>query len=185
MSVHSVLPGCGGVVTVDTRDDVILPRRGAYTQISATSYPAFFGSTSTYHRAILDARSYLPVGTGPVVALRAMVDVAGGDVPVLGLPALGGSSRLRGYLDGRLRDRAAASFQAELRAPVRGPLGAALFVEASQVAAAPRSLRWSDPEASVGVGARWRLGQEGARIRLDFARGRRGSGLYITIGEAF
>jgi outer membrane protein assembly factor BamA len=185
MSVHSVLPGCGGVVTVDTRDDVILPRRGAYTQISATSYPAFFGSTSTYHRAILDARSYLPVGTGPVVALRAMVDVAGGDVPVLGLPALGGSSRLRGYLDGRLRDRAAASFQAELRAPVRGPLGAALFVEAGQVAAAPRSLRWSDPEASVGVGARWRLGQEGARIRLDFARGRRGSGLYITIGEAF
>lgn len=39
--------------------------------------------------------------------------------------------------------------------------------------------------ASVGVGARWRLADEGARIRLDYALGRRGSGLYLTVGEAF
>lgn len=177
--------GIGGLATLDTRDDVLSPRRGAYSQLSATTYQEVLASTSTYHRAVLDTRAYLPIGADPVLALRLLVDVAGGDIPVLDLPALGGPDRLRGYVQGRHRDLSAASVQAELRTPVRGRLGAAVFAEAGQVAGSPRSLRWSDPEASVGVGARWRLGDEGARIRLDFARGRRGSGLYITVGESF
>lgn len=177
--------GIGGLITLDTRDAVLSPRRGVYTQVSATTHPEFLGSTGTYHRGALDARLYASRAEGPVLAVRALVDVSAGEVPVLDLPALGGSDRLRGYLQGRYRDRCAASLQAELRTPIHGRLGAAVFAEAGQVADTPGSLGLSSPEASAGVGARWRLGQEGAPIRLDFARGRRGTGLYITVGEAF
>lgn len=38
---------------------------------------------------------------------------------------------------------------------------------------------------SSGAGLRFRSGDEGARIRADFAMDRKGSGLYLTMGEAF
>jgi hypothetical protein len=40
--------------------------------------------------------------------------------------------------------------------------------------------------AGVAQGeGRFPLGEESAPIRLDFAVGRRGNGLYLTLGEAF
>jgi len=107
------------------------------------------------------------------------------EVPVLLLPALGGRERLRGYYEGRVRDRVAASAQGEVRFPVWRRIGAVAFGEVGQVAPRLGDLTSVRPEMSAGAGLRFRLGEEAARIRVDFAAGRKGSGLYLTIGEAF
>jgi hypothetical protein len=176
--------GLGGVATWDTRDHVVNPRQGTYLELSAMGYPEALG-TSGYRRAVLDLRRFLPLGAASVMGGRVYLEGAGGDVPVLLLPSLGGSRRLRGYYEGRVRDRMAASAQGEVRFPIWRRFGGAAFAEAGQVGPRLGDLASGRPELSAGAGLRFRLGQEAARIRADFAVGRRGTGLYFTIGEAF
>jgi hypothetical protein len=44
---------------------------------------------------------------------------------------------------------------------------------------------FGDWERAAGLGLRFRLNEAGATIRVDWARGREGSGLYVGFGEAF
>jgi len=176
--------GLGAAATYDLRDHLVQPRQGIYVEASVLGFPEGLGTTG-YRQAVLDVRRFLPLGTASTVALRASLKGAGGDVPVLLLPALGGRERLRGYYEGRVRDRLAASAQGEVRFPVWRRLGAVAFGEVGQVAPRLGDLTSVRPEMSAGAGLRFRLGEEAARIRVDFAVGRKGSGLYLTIGEAF
>jgi hypothetical protein len=176
--------GVGAVATFDTRDHVVNPRRGVYAELSALAYPEAFGTTG-YRSAVLDARGFLPLGAASTLAFRAYLNGSGGEVPVLLLPSLGGRERLRGYYDGRVRDRVAGAAQGEVRFPLWGRFGGVAFAEAGQVGPRLGDLASGQTELSAGAGLRFRLGGEAAPIRADFAVGRRGSGLYLTIGEAF
>jgi pimeloyl-ACP methyl ester carboxylesterase len=176
--------GLGAVATLDHRDHVLQPRQGVYVEASFLGFPEGLGTTG-YRQALLDVRRFLPLGTASTVAFRTSLTGAGGEVPVLLLPALGGRERLRGYYEGRVRDRVAASAQGEVRFPVWRRLGAVAFGEVGQVAPRLGDLASRRPEVSAGAGLRFRLGEEAARIRVDLAVGRKGSGLYLTIGEAF
>jgi len=176
--------GLGAAATHDTRDHVVNPRQGTYLELSTTAFPEALGTTG-YRSAFLDGRRFLPLGTASTVAFRVHLESAGGDVPVLLLPSLGGRERLRGYYEGRVRDRVAGVAQGEVRFPLWWRFGGAAFAEAGQVGPGLRDLASGRTELSMGAGLRFRLGEESAPIRLDFAVGRRGSGLYLTIGEAF
>lgn len=176
--------GVGALSTYDTRDHVLQPRRGTYFEASALWFPGGLGTTA-YHRGVLDARRFVPLGDRSTLAYRAYVEGSAGDVPVLLLPFLGGRERLRGYYEGRLRDRFVGSVQAEARFPLWWRLDGVAFGEAGQVAPRLGKLLSGRAELSAGAGLRYRVSDDGARIRLDFAVGRRGSGLYLTIGEAF
>jgi hypothetical protein len=177
--------GLGAVANRDTRDAVLLPRRGAIVELSVLHHAKALGSTTGFRRGIVDARQYLPLGDRSSLALRGYLEVAGGEVPVLMLPALGGKELMRGYLEGRLRDRTAAVVQGEARFPLIGRLGGTAFAEAGRVGPRVGALQAGRPEFSAGGGLRFRITDEGVRIRLDYAVGRRGSGLYLTLGEAF
>lgn len=176
--------GWGALSTYDTRDHVLHPRRGTYLEVSALWFPGALGTTG-YRRGVVDVRRFAPLGSRGTLAYRAHVAGSGGDVPVLLLPALGGSERLRGYYEGRLRDRFAGSFQGEFRFPLWWRFDGAAFAEVGQVAGGLSDLLSGRLEGSAGAGLRYRVSEDGARIRFDFAVGRRGSGLYLTLGEAF
>jgi outer membrane protein assembly factor BamA len=177
--------GVGVVATLDSRDDLLYPRTGGYGEVLGLVWPEALGSSTGYREGLVDVRRYVPLRESSALAFRVTAEAAGGDVPALLHPRLGGSRRLRGYYEGRLRDRALASAQAEVRFPVRGRLGAALFAEAGQVAPRFGDLALSDPEYAVGGGLRFRVTRGGVRLRVDYATGRRGSGVYMTVGEAF
>ncbi len=176
--------GIGALATYDTRDDVLRPRRGVYLEASGLVHPEALG-TSGYHGALLEARRFLPLASRSTVAYRAALEASGGEVPVLLLPGLGGSERLRGYYEGRIRDRFAGALQGEVRFPIWWRLGGAVFGEVGQVGPRLEDVFSGKAELSAGAGLRFRLGEEGAPIRVDFAVGRRGNGVYATIGEAF
>jgi outer membrane translocation and assembly module TamA len=123
-----------------------------------------------------------------VLALRALGNGIGGDPPFDILPQLGGDALLRGYYQGRFRDRDLLAFQAEYRAPVWWKLGAVAFASAGQVAPDLGGLRVDAFHPAAGFGFRFLIQEaEGVRIRADFAWGFdvESSGFYINIGEAF
>lgn len=176
--------GVGVLATQDSRNHILNPVSGQYAEISVLARPSFLGSTTSYSILTAEARRFQPVGRGGTLAFRGALAHATGDVPPLLLPALGGREQLRGYAGGQLRDRALTVAQVEWRTPLVGRLHGALFTDVGQVAPELGRLDLADAEFSAGAGLRFLL-SAGSPIRIDWARGRRGAGLYMTIGHPF
>ena len=190
----------GGAVSIasalaswDTRDNVYASEAGAWVQLGAHVAAPALGSDFAYRRLSLDARRYVALAPGSrtraarVLALQALADVSGGDVPFDRLPSIGGQNVVRGYYDARFRDRTAVALQAELRAPVWRRLGATAFVGAGEVARTPGRLRLAEVRPAGGIGLRVALSKdERLNVRIDRGMGQGGSsGTYVTVGEAF
>lgn len=177
--------GLGVTAARDTRDNLFAPRRGSYVEGSWTVHDRRLGSDFDFHRLLLDARRFLPVGQASVVGLHLYLEAAPGRTPFQLLPLLGGDNRLRGYREGRFRDRGYVAVQGEYRFPVWRRWSGVAFVGAGDVFRNPSDLGLSDLEAAAGIGARFRLTDEGVTLRGDFALGREGTGVYFTLGHAF
>ncbi|MBI4541299.1 MAG: hypothetical protein HY704_17490 [Gemmatimonadetes bacterium] len=52
--------GVGLVVTLDTRNDILRPRRGGYVELSWLVHTGILGSDFEFHRVVLDARRFIP-----------------------------------------------------------------------------------------------------------------------------
>ena len=119
-----------------------------------------------------------------------------GDLPFYSLPTLGGSNTLRGYIQNRFTDRAAAHFSLEYRINLieRGfaftdtirleRIGLALFYDGGTVAADVDRLDNARYLDSYGVGLRLAFSRE-AIFRVDLGYGAEGSNLTIAFGNAF
>lgn len=178
-----------GAVLLDSRDDVFAPERGTFAQLTGSVAAREVGSEFKFRRAVMDARQYLLVGTGRVIALQGVLESTGGVAPFDQISLVGSSNYLRGYARGRYRDRALASLQAEYRAHLWRRMRWATFAGAGRVA--PRLAGVTDSDArtllSYGAGLRWKLFADSrSAIRVDYARGSAGnSGLYVSLNEAF
>jgi outer membrane protein assembly factor BamA len=173
----------------DTRDDVFAAERGTFAQLTGSVSARAVGSEFAFRRLVLDARQYVRVGAGRVLAFQGVFEGTGGAAPFDQLSLVGGSNYLRGYSKGRYRDRDLASLQAEFRSHLARRLGGALFAGAGRIAPRFGDLAGSDARtlASYGAGVRWRLfANSRSAIRVDYARGSAGnSGLYVALNEAF
>ena len=82
---------------------------------------------------------------------------------------------------------------AELRAPVRGPIGVVLFADGGNVFARAADLTLSELRGSLGLGARYRSPIGPIRFDVGFKLDRRTIGtrlepryaLHFSIGQAF
>jgi len=178
--------GIGGSLIRDTRDNTVFPHRGSYNQLLVNLFAnAWFGD-SGFGLYTLDLRQYFPVARTHVVALRALGGASSGEPPFDQYPQLGGDSLLRGYYEGRYRDRVLLAFQAEYRAPLFWRIGAVGFAGAGQVAPDFGSLGLDRFWFSGGAGLRFLLARkEGLNMRMDFAIAEGSSGFYLSLGEAF
>ena len=177
----------------DSRDNTYYAARGAFVQLEGLASDAAIGSDFDFRRLSLDARAYRALGAGTprraprVVAIQAVVATTGGDVPFDRLAQIGGQNLVRGYFEGRFRDRAAVALQGEFRTPVWRRLGAAAFFGAGEVAEGLGEFRANEVRTAGGFGLRFALSHaERLNIRIDQGVGQGGSsGTYITLGEAF
>lgn len=120
-----------------------------------------------------------------VLQLRVMLEGTTGaeaSIPFVELPRLGGSVRLRGYVEDRFRDRLAFLSALQYRYPVHQYVSAELFVELGKVA--------PDYEDLFGNGDRWRWGfggglvihtMESVMMRLGLGYGD-GLAIYFSVG---
>jgi len=179
--------GLGIAATWDTRDGNWFATRGSYHQVSLRFYDKSLGSDFDFRRLRVNLRRFWTPWADHVLALQAVGEFLGGTPPFQSLAGLGGGRILRGYYEGRYRDRNLLALQAEYRLPaVWRRFGLALFGGVGDVAPEPGELSLGKAKGSGGVGLRYLFSpEERMNIRIDYGVGENSTGFYITLGEAF
>lgn len=178
--------GLGPQIAWDTRDNVFFPRSGSFLELGNAFYTPWDGEGSAFQQVKLDARHYQGLGDRQVLAFHALLDMHRGRVPFAMQPGLGGGSVLRGYYQGRHRDKSLGALQLEYRFPIWRRLGGAAFAAGGMVAPDPSAFPDASLLPAAGVGLRYRLNAQGVNLRVDMAFDRdKESSLYVTFMEAF
>ena len=100
------------------------------------------------------------------------------------MSTLGGSYSMRGYYEGRYRDKSAIDLCVELRQHVWRRNGVVLWVGAGTVFPKFSAMRWGHILPNYGVGYRWEFKKK-VNVRLDLGFGRGQTGFIFSINEAF
>lgn len=179
----------------DTRDNIINAYSGINARAVYSNLMKILGSQSAWQQLWLEFRAYKSLtknhrhrlafwGTGSFIL--------GGDAPYMNLPATGYdlmSKSSYGYTIGRFRGDKLLFGQLEYRVGITNNdlLGAVCFGNATTVSAPDGSTKLFDHvEPAVGLGLRMKLNKHSrTNISIDYAVGRRSSGLYIDIAETF
>ena len=176
--------GVGASVFWDARNSLYYPTTGSFAEGALTLHSAAWGSDYTFGSMKTDLRGYRSVGPG-VLAGQAYAKAVVGEAPFQLLPLLGGSSRMRGYRAGRLRDDVYWTVQAEYRFPLFWRFKGTTFAALGEVGPRIGAPLVTGIEAAVGIGGRFRFTDDGVHGRLDVAYSRTGPELYLSLGEAF
>jgi outer membrane protein assembly factor BamA len=179
--------GFGFTSVWDTRNHAFFPSTGGFYQVRMLGFPFLFGTEYHYARVEADFRTFLGRGPDEVVALQAYGNFVFGDAPFYALSALGGSYRMRGYFQGRYRDKHLVMAQAEYRKLVWWRVGITLFAGVGDVFGSDASdFRVKNLKWSLGGGLRFRFSQaEKVNLRVDLGFGRETKGVYFQLEEAF
>ncbi len=176
--------GAGIFLMYDSRDYITNPSRGAFIKLEQRAFPEFLGNEGTFHRTEFTASTYLKIWKGAILAydLHGMFNT--GSVPWTMLSMMGGSSRMRGYYDGRYRDRNLVETQLELRQKVYNRHGFVVWGGAGNVFPKWGKFDWSHTLPTYGLGYRWEF-KNRVNVRLDYGFGKNTSGFIFNINEAF
>jgi outer membrane protein assembly factor BamA len=176
----------GLISLVDSRDDYNYPTQGTYFEFVALPNLNAFGSDFEFTRFSADYVKYLSKEKN-VLAINLFGTATLGNPPFNEMALIGGTRRMRGYFEGRFRDRNMLMVQAEYRRELRWKLGLVAFTGFGVVSDKINSFESKNSKASGGLGLRYQLSKdERINLRLDYGIGEEGSsGFYLTIGEAF
>jgi len=181
-----MVSGLGPVLNWDRRDNVFYPAKGSYLELATLFNGRWVGSAYSFTKITLDARAYYQNRWDHVLAGNIYLENNAGQVPFIQMALIGGTRRMRGYYEGRFRDRSMGIVQAAYRFPLIWRLKMAVFGGYGAVADEINELTIGDFRYTIGAGLRiLLLEDEKAHIRLDYGLGKNTSGVYITIGEAF
>ncbi|MFQ5602308.1 MAG: BamA/TamA family outer membrane protein [bacterium] len=181
-----IVGGFGLVTNWDSRDNIFNPTQGEFYQFSATFFKSPFGSDYDFNRYNFDLRKYFRFRSSDVFALQVYMNFVTGKPPFQMLSLIGGQNLMRGYYEGRYRDKNLLIWQSEYRLPVWKRFGVVAFAGLGDVAAKLSGFEIDRFKYSYGWGLRYLFSRnEGLNIRFDFGFGKDSSGFYITLGEAF
>lgn len=178
--------GIGTAISFDTRNNIFFPGKGWLLDMNVVVYNSLLGSHFNFYHAIADARRYFTILPDHIIAFQLYGSFTGGNPPFFELPALGGQNSMRGYFQGRFRDRNFMMSQAEYRALLFWRLGVVVFAGIGEVYSDISDFRKNNLKYSVGTGLRFLLdAAEKLNVRMDIGWGRNSSGIYFAIEEAF
>ena len=176
--------GVGPFVVYDTRDFIPNAYKGMYIRLGYRFFPSFLANKSVYSQLDLQFDWFKQLWKGGVLATDLYAEERSGDVPWSLLAEAGGSSRLRGYYEGRFRDKNYLAAQVELRQRIYGRSGMVLWVGGGNVFPGFNNVELSQSLISYGIGYRWEF-KKRVNIRLDYGRGKDQSCFYLGINEVF
>lgn len=177
--------GAGLAFVYDSRDVLTNPKRGMYLNVSQLFRPRFLGNDYAFSTTSIRFDVYGRVWKGGILAADIRSEMNFGN-PSWGMMArLGNSYSMRGYYEGRYRDKHKIELQAELRQHIWRRNGIALWAGAGTVFDKFSSLRARKILPNVGVGYRWEFKKD-VNVRLDYGIGKGGqTGFIFNINEAF
>ena len=176
--------GVGVSYTFDSRDFMLNASRGWFMQLDLTTNPTFLGNNNTYWSAELQLATYRKAWRGAIIAGELHTRQSTGQVPWPMLADVGSSNRMRGYYEGRYRDKNVIDAQVELRQHIWHRNSIVLWLGAAEVFPRYSDMRFSRILPNAGVGYRWQF-MKGVNVRLDYGFSRNGTGFIFNINEAF
>lgn len=179
--------GLGPMLVLDSRDNTLAPHFGVYYLATLLTFQPWLGSDYTYSRFTLDARHYYTWRERHTLAVQLYASFSEGDVPFNALAMIGGKVLLRGYYEGRFRDRNMLMAQAEYRLmPLIWRFGLVAFAGVGEVASRFSDFRWDAMHWTVGGGIRFALNPaERINVRVDAGFGYDTWGVYANVLETF
>jgi outer membrane protein assembly factor BamA len=180
-----IVPGAGGLLTWDSRNNAFSPTKGDFLEFSFTDFQNEL-DIYNYLNYIIDFRKYIETTPGQVLAFQLYANLNKGTVPILSLAAMGGSTIMRGYYSGRFRDNNLAACQIEYRMHIWKRIGVVGFIGAGQVARQVSSFSINQFKCAGGGGIRFALKpDEKLNLRIDYGVAKYSQGFYLTVSEAF
>ena len=174
--------GYGLSICYDTRDYIPNAYKGFYFKATQINYAE--PSRKPYYKTIINSDWYKKVWKGGVFAIDWYSEFSYGEIPWTMLSKIGGSYRMRGYYEGRYRDKNMISLQAELRQKIYRRHGIAVWTGAGNTWGIDK-YKNSHTLPNAGIGYRFEL-RGRTNIRLDFGIGQRWqTAVMFQIEEAF
>lgn len=185
MDQHTWNVGAGVSLVYDNRDNLTNPHRGIYLNINQMFRPRLMGNDYAFSTTAFRFDAYQRLGKGTVLAEDIRANLNFGN-PSWGMMAeLGGTHSMRGYYEGRYRDKHSLEATVELRQHVWKRNGIVVWVGAGTIFPKFSALRSKQILPNAGVGYRWEF-KKNVNVRLDYGFGKSGqSGFLFNINEAF
>lgn len=185
MDQHTWNVGAGVSLVYDNRDNLTNPHRGIYLNINQMFRPRFMGNDYAFSTTAFRFDAYQRLGKGTVLAEDIGANLNFGN-PSWGMMAeLGGTHSMRGYYEGRYRDKHSLEATVELRQHVWKRNGIVVWFGAGTIFPKFSALRSKQILPNAGVGYRWEF-KKNVNVRLDYGFGKSGqSGFLFNINEAF
>lgn len=187
--------GAGLFLQYDSRDLTYNASRGLFLKVQGMWYPRLLGNTGReFGRVTVTFDWYRRLWKGAVLACDLYVDAMLGNPSWHLYAKLGGEMRMRGYYEGRYRDKRLGTAQVELRQRIYRRHGLVGWIGAGQVWGT-EPFRWGNTLSNFGCGYRFEF-KKGMNIRLDYGWGdfgnrnlpwdrKRSSAFLFTASEAF
>jgi Omp85 superfamily domain len=178
--------GIGPALIIDNRDNPLNPQKGYYLESSYQFFNQALGSNQTFSSFVIDTRIYKTVFKKLVWNANVYAHLTNGDVPFRMLPAIGGARFLRGYYQGRFRDKNLLLLQQEFRLPIYKRIGIAAFGGIGAVSQNKNDFIKKEIHYNYGVGLRIQINKnEKTNVRIDYGITKDSQGIYVVFAEAF
>jgi hypothetical protein len=177
--------GLSALITYDSRNHAYTPNKGSLFRVRYSNFNESRISDYNFQSLDIDFRKFIELKPNNILAVQYYSLMTFGDVPYRNLAMLGGSMMMRGYYQGRYRDKMIMSAQAEYRFPVVWRFGAVAFASAGQVADNLSQFNFSKMRYAAGAGVRFSvLPSENFNLRVDAAYGDKWN-VYVLLTESF
>lgn len=176
--------GIGLNLIYDSRDFVLNAYRGNYLRLEQMFYPSWTGNSYSFSYTDLTYSAYRQVWKGGVLAMELHGLLNYGNVPWTMLAQVGTMNRMRGYYEGRYRDRNILEGQVELRQHIKGRHGMVAWLGFANVFRNFDNIWLRETLPNYGVGYRWEF-KKRVNVRFDVGFTKDSPNVSFNINEAF
>ena len=182
---QSNLNNVGYIISNDTRDHVQYPTRGMFLNFKNQFYRSWAGSDYKFERYLITYNQFFKLRETKILAVRASLNIASGDVPFEGQSVVGGDD-IRGYSQGKYRNDQVYALQAEYRWSFYKRWGLVAFAGVASAVAKFSDIPDNEILPGGGAGLRFRLlPTEKVNIGIDYGVGKDDYSITFRIGESF
>ena len=176
--------GVGFTLQLDTRDFINNASHGVLLRADQRFNPRFMFNKYAFSLTELTFAYYHPLWRDATIACQLHSRLTYGNTPWGLLSTLGGSDNMRGYFEGRYRDKSEIDACVELRQHIWKRNGVVIWGGAGTIFPRFSALRWRKVLPNYGIGYRWEF-KKRVNVRLDLGFGRHQTGFIFSINEAF
>lgn len=176
--------GMGFIFSLDTRDNPHNAHKGYSIVLHTRFFPNIFGTNHGFMITNLTLGWYKQVWKSGVFATQFHAARSTKHTPWSMLPTLDASSGLRGYYEGRYRDKGEMDLVVELRQHLWKRNGMIVWAGIGSVYDKMRDVNIHKLLPSFGVGYRWEFKKD-VNVRVDVGFGKRSMAFSLGLNEAF